>query len=164
MSLYEYIASNNSSGANELLKNYGFSSSRSIDEIIHRLKVIVRKYKKLALQDISEIHPDKELLSLFTTSNLADRDFAYATGRTPGFEEPIEVPDTSFVSNLKTLTEQQSNQVVKEIREVKEQILRDKINISKKELDSKIRNTQFGNSPVILLAVGFAVGYMIAKK
>jgi len=66
MTLYEYIAVNNSSGANELLKNYGLRPTRSIDEIISRLK--------------------------------------------------------------------------------------------------RIGNSQYGNSPVILLAIGFAVGYMIAKK
>ena len=69
MTLYEYIAVNNSSGANELLKNYGLRPTRSIDEIISRLKRIVRKYKKIALQDLTTIHPDKELLSSFTTNN-----------------------------------------------------------------------------------------------
>ena len=69
MNLYEYIAVNNSLGANELLKNYGLKPTRSINEIINRLKIIVRKYKKDALKDISAIHPDKELLSLFNSSN-----------------------------------------------------------------------------------------------
>jgi hypothetical protein len=63
MNLYEYIAVNNSLGANELLKNYGLKPTRSVKEIISRLKVIVRKYKKDALQDISTIHPDRSLLN-----------------------------------------------------------------------------------------------------
>ena len=43
-------------------------------------------------------------------------------------------------------------------------MLVDKVNNSRNELDRRISNTQYGNSPVILLAIGFAVGYMIAKK
>tara|TARA_R100000908_G_scaffold46476_1_gene22788 strand:- start:121 stop:576 length:456 start_codon:yes stop_codon:yes gene_type:complete len=151
MNLYEYIAVNNSLGANELLKNYGLKPTRSINEIINRLKIIVRKYKKDALKDISAIHPDKELLSLFNSSNIEEKNFAYATGRTPGFEEPVE-------------EDLQTNKVVDEIREVKEQMLKDKIINSRNELDRTIRSSQYGNSPVILLAIGFAVGYMIAKK
>jgi|TARA_B100001094_G_scaffold275985_1_gene283903 hypothetical protein len=156
MTLYEYIAVNNSSGANELLKNYGLRPTRSIDEIISRLKRIVRKYKKIALQDLTTIHPDKELLSSFTTNNISEKDFAYATGRTPGLQEPIE--DGSG------LNDEQASKVVEEIRDVKQQMLIDKLNRSKNELDKRIGNSQYGNSPVILLAIGFAVGYMIAKK
>mgnify|MGYP003643411385 FL=1 len=43
-------------------------------------------------------------------------------------------------------------------------MLIDKLRGEKKDLDRRISNTQYGNSPVILLAIGFAVGYMIAKK
>ena len=38
MNLYTYIAHNNSSGANELLSNYGFQATNSISELIKRLK------------------------------------------------------------------------------------------------------------------------------
>jgi hypothetical protein len=160
MTLYEYIAVNNSSGANELLKNYGLRPTRSIDEIISRLKRIVRKYKKIALQDLTTIHPDKELLSSFTTNNISEKDFAYATGRTPGLPEEWVLP----IEDGSGLNDEQASKVVEEIRDVKQQMLIDKLNRSKNELDKRIGNSQYGNSPVILLAIGFAVGYMIAKK
>ncbi len=92
MNLYHYIANNNSDGANELLNNYGFAPTQDLNTLTERLKIIVRKYKKLALKDLTLIHPDKNLLEMFTTSSFDDKDFAYATGRTPGFVEPeVEV-------------------------------------------------------------------------
>ena len=172
MSLYEYIALNNSHGANDLLGNYGFKATDSIDKLIDRLKMIVRKYKKIALQDISEIHPDKDLLSSFTVSNSSDKEFAYATGRTPGFEEPIEEvkpeeptfeppPKDPFVAT----------EVIAEIKDVKKQILKDKvrreINDRRSRRERNRRTYNMGSmqtSPMLLLAVGFAVGYIIAKK
>lgn len=59
MTLYDYIALNNPNDANQLLTNYRFDMSKSYETISERLKAIVRKYKKVALQDISFIHPDK---------------------------------------------------------------------------------------------------------
>ena len=160
MNLYEYIAVNNSLGANELLKNYGLKPSRSIDELVQRLKQIVRKYKKTALQDLTSIHPDKELLSMFNTSNISDNEFAYATGRTPimgdGYDEDEKSSDDRPMDGREI--------VLEDMARIKAEILEDKLRRSKKELDSKIRKTQYGDSPVILLAIGFAVGYMIAKK
>ncbi|MDB9959991.1 hypothetical protein OAD75_06350 [Gammaproteobacteria bacterium] len=165
MNLYEYIAVNNSLGANELLKNYGLKPTRSIDEIINRLKIIVRKYKKDALQDISKIHPDKELISSFNSSNIEDKNFAYATGRTPNNAE-YQIDRSNMPSGDLRDVEGRMEHIdaLKKIAEVKEQMLVDKVNNSRNELDRRISNTQYGNSPVILLAIGFAVGYMIAKK
>jgi len=168
MNLYQYIAYNNSKGANELLKNYGFKATESIDKLIERLKIIVRKYKKVALQDISEIHPDKSLLSSFTKSITSDKEFAYATGRTPGFAElaletptPFEeAPASPFAPSF------DATKVVDEIKDVKKQILKDKLERSKNERERRMRklNSSMSTSPMLLLAVGFAVGYIIAKK
>lgn len=158
MNLYEYIAVNNSLGANELLKNYGLKPTRSIEEIISRLKVIVRKYKKDALQDISTIHPDKNLLSLFNSSDIKETNFVNATGRTPS-----QTLDSSL-GNLQTDHSYNQKDVVRQIEEAKKEMLIDKLRDEKKDLDRRISNTQYGSSPVILLAIGFAVGYMIAKK
>ena len=101
MTLYDYIALNNPNDANQLLTNYGFDMSESYETISERLKAIVRKYKKVALQDISFIHPDAKLLKSFTTSSVPETEFAYAsgmsTGRTPGFvEQPAPLPADNF--------------------------------------------------------------------
>jgi len=180
MNLYQYIAHNNSSGANALLSNYGFKATKSINELIDRLKIIVRKYKKVALQDISEIHPDKSLLSAFTLSTSSDKEFSYATGRTPGFAEPVVVdptpfepaPPTPFVAppviSEPTFIEPtfDASKVVEEIKGVKKDILKDKLKRSRKERERRMMKMQssMGTSPILLLAVGFAVGYIIAKK
>ena len=66
MSLYTYIAENKPLEANRLLKNYGFSPTDRYSVLIDRLKQVVRKYKKVALQDLMDIHPDAELFSSFT--------------------------------------------------------------------------------------------------
>ena len=160
MNLYEYIAVNNSLGANKLLKNYGLKPTRNIKEIISRLKEIVRKYKKDALQDISTIHPDKNLLTLFNSSDIKETNFANATGRTPN---PNEFPNSDQLSGGLDDSSFQKD-VVRKIEEAKKEMLIDKLRDKERDLNRKIANTQYGNSPVILLAVGFAVGYMIAKK
>tara|TARA_R110002126_G_scaffold109942_1_gene246938 strand:- start:305 stop:793 length:489 start_codon:yes stop_codon:yes gene_type:complete len=162
MNLYEYIAVNNSLGANELLKNYGLKPTRSVKEIISRLKVIVRKYKKDALQDISTIHPDRSLLNLFNSSDIKETNFANATGRTPSQSNVIETGGSAYANP--PLNDYNQKDVVRQIEEAKKEMLIDKLRGEKKDLDRRISNTQYGNSPVILLAIGFAVGYMIAKK
>lgn len=169
MNLYTYIAHNNSQGANELLSNYGFKATNSIKELISRLKIIVRKYKKVALQDISNIHPDKSLLESFTKSFTSDKDFAYATGRTPGFAEPEVAEPTPFKPEAPSSFEPTSNtsnfdnnEIFQEIKEVKKEILREKVKRDRRARDKRMKAMQ--TSPLLLLAVGFAVGYIIAKK
>lgn len=172
MNLYQYIAHNNSSEANKLLSNYGFKATNSINELISRLKIIVRKYKKVALQDISEIHPDKSLLSAFTLSTTSEKEFSYATGRTPGFAEPVVVDPPNFDPAAPTpfvdvpQTGFDAKEVVQEIQEVKKEILKEKLKRSRRERERRMMKMQssLGTSPVLLLAVGFAVGYIIAKK
>ena len=170
MNLYQYIAHNNSSGANKLLSNYGFKATNSVNELINRLKIIVRKYKKVALQDITEIHPDKSLLSAFTLSTTSDKEFSYATGRTPGFADPVVAEPTPFEPVAPSSFKPTSNntgfdakEVVQEIQEVKKEILKDKLKRNRRDRDKRMMKMQ-STSPLLLLAVGFAVGYNIAKK
>jgi len=165
MSLYEYVAVNNSNGANTLLENYGFKATDNLNTLIDRLKIIVRKYKKTALQDISEIHPDKSLLSSFTKTEIHEKDFAYATGRTPAFEEPIVETPSNFEENKPHPFD--AEKVVAEIKDVKKQILKDKANRNRAELNRRMMNLNqagMGNSAILMLAVGFAIGYVIGKK
>ena len=118
MNLYTYLAESKPREVNNLLKNYGFKKTNNFDVLISRLKQIVRKYKKVALQDILEIHPDMDLFSSFTKTDVPETEFAYATGRTPGFAEPIVAPPSNFVEKDNTNTEE----VLAQIREVKKQI------------------------------------------
>ena len=83
MTLYDYIASNNPYKANDLLGEYGFQESDSISTIASRLKMIVRKYKKIGLQELYKIHPDIKLFDSFGKSNEVEMNFVNATGRTP---------------------------------------------------------------------------------
>ena len=182
MNLYHYIANNNSTGANELLNNYGFAPTQDLDTLTERLKMIVRKYKKIALKDLTLIHPDKNLLEMFTTSSFDDKDFAYATGRTPGFVEPevevveaptfpIEVPEP-FESPTPDNT-LDTAKVVDEIKAVKKQIVKDKINRERSQLNERnernnrllnMNNISANQKHLFMVGIAFVLGYLIGKR
>lgn len=162
MTLYDYIALNNPNDANQLLSNYGFSESESVETISERLKAIVRKYKKVALQDISFIHPDKKLLKSFTTSNVPEAEFAYAngiaTGRTPGFVEPVQLPPDNFEEN-KSEQIAETKKILEEIKSVKKQSMRDR-----DRRYTSMGQMQLNQNNMLMIAVAFAIGYMIGNK
>ena len=56
-----------------------------------------------------------------------------------------------------------AKEVVQEIQEVKKEILKDKLKRNRRDRDKRMMKMQ-STSPLLLLAVGFAVGYIIAKK
>ena len=165
MTLYDYIALNNPNDANQLLNNYGFGESTSVETISERLKAIVRKYKKVALQDISFIHPDKKLLNSFTTSNIPETEFAYAngmaTGRTPGFAEPIQLPPDNFKEDKKKELEE-TQRILDEIKAVKKQSQRDRRMASMGHMN--LGQMQLSQNNMLMIAVAFAIGYMIGNK
>lgn len=167
MTLYDYIALNNPNDANQLLNNYGFGESNSVETISERLKAIVRKYKKVALQDISFIHPDKKLLNSFTTSNIPEAEFAYAngmaTGRTPGFAEPVQLPPDNFKEDReKELAE--TKKILDEIKAVKKQSLRDRDRRMASMGHMNLGQMQLSQNNMLMIAVAFAIGYMIGNK
>ena len=147
MSLYTYIAENNPTEANNLLNNYGFKQTDSYDELIVRLKTIVRKYKKVALQDIVEIHPDKKLINSFTKSEFSDKEFSESN-----FEKPV--------SNTST------EDVLAQIKEVKEQVVRNRSRGRNKKSKGNIvgQRGMIGQTEFLMVAVAFALGYLIGKK
>tara|TARA_A100001201_G_scaffold104718_1_gene89738 strand:- start:744 stop:1220 length:477 start_codon:yes stop_codon:yes gene_type:complete len=158
MSLYTYIAENNPQEANNLLTTYGYKITDSYRELISRLKEIVRVHKKVALQDLVKIHPDKSLFKAFEETNFTEKEFAYATGRTPGFAEPIVEPESNFeeVDNTNT------KEVLDQIKEVKEQIKR---NRGRKRTNGNVVSTAgLGQSQLLMIGVAFAIGYIIGKK
>lgn len=171
MTIYDYIASKNPSGVNKLLDNYGFKGTSDVSTLSSRLKAIVRKYKKVALQDISLIHPDKELLENFTTSNFNEADFAYANGvRSPEFmEEPIEEPpvkDTGFDSPPPPAVPQKVLDVIQELKTQVKVNKNARLRLERKELEKlNMANVSgFNQTNLLMCAVTFALGYMIAKN
>ncbi len=163
MSLYTYIAENNPQEANNLLNNYGFKPTDSYSELITRLKSIVRKYKKVALQDLMEIHPDKKLFNSFTNSDVdvSEKEFAYATGRTPGFADPIIEPKSNFEERDNTNTAE----VLAQIKEVKQQVRRNRVNRNKVHTGNVVKQAgMMGQTEFLMMAVAFALGYLIGKK
>ena len=163
MNLYTYIAENNPLEANKLLKNYGFSPTDSYSTLIDRLKQVVRKYKKVALQDLMTIHPDTQLFQSFTKSESSEKEFAYATGRTPGFAEPIVQKESNFIEKDNTNTED----VLAQIREVKEQIKESRKNRKRRQPNGNVvqpAGFNVNQGQFLMVAVAFALGYIIAKK
>lgn len=166
MTLYDYIALNNPNDANQLLTNYGFDMSKSYETISERLKAIVRKYKKVALQDISFIHPDKKLLNSFTTSNVPEAEFSYAngmsTGRTPGFvEAPIEKDNFKDERDIQM---KETQKLLDEIKAVKKQAQYEKERRNSSNMHSNIGQMQLSQNNMLMLVVVFAIGYMIGNK
>ena len=141
--------------------------------------------KKIALQEISLIHPDKGLLSNFTTSNMEDSDFAYASGvRTPEFmDEPQEdtpkesgfintPPQPTFISAPPLPLPQIPEKVIEVIKELKNQVRTErkdrKIEDRRRDLErfniGNINTNGLNQTNLLMCAVAFALGYMIAKK
>ena len=160
MNLYTYVAENNPKEANKLLSNYGFQKTNNYDVLISRLKEIVRKYKKVALQDIVGIHPDISLFNSFTKSATPETEFAYATGRTPGFAEPIVEPKSNFIEKDNTNTDE----ILAQIRDVKSQIRANRKRNKPIMQGNMVNQAGLSQSNVLMIAVAFALGYLIAKK
>lgn len=63
ISFYDYVASNNPQGVEELVASFGnYPRTRSKRELSMFLKDIVRNSGEDALKGIAKIHPDKELI------------------------------------------------------------------------------------------------------
>lgn len=166
MTLYDYIALNNPNDANQLLTNYGFDMSKSYETISERLKAIVRKYKKVALQDISFIHPDMKLLKSFTTTEVPEAEFSYAngmsTGRTPGFvEAPIEKESFQEDRNMQV---KETQKLLDEIKAVKKQAQQERERRNNSHMQPNIGQMQLSQNNMLMLVVVFAIGYMIGNK
>lgn len=81
MTLYDYIAAKAPNDAFAVLRNKQLISRRptSPEELSHHLKGYVRMYGKEALQDLANIHPDKELI-LSMDRPIRESDFHNACG------------------------------------------------------------------------------------
>ena len=66
MNVYLYIAENNPDAAYEICKKYGYFNVQSIEELADSLQAIVAEHGQDSLQEVLEIHPEKDvILELF---------------------------------------------------------------------------------------------------
>ena len=163
MTLYDYIASNNPYKANDLLGEYGFQESDSISTIASRLKMIVRKYKKIGLQELYKIHPDIKLFDSFGKSNEVEMNFVNATGRTPEFINPDQVDEPIPTSSENTFTQERFDELKRIQKDALKEVMRMKRDMRKRRM-SNMNNNQMNMNNMLMLGIVFAVGYMIGKK
>ena len=181
MTLYDYISTNNPYEANSLLRSYGFKDSDSISTISSRLKMIVRNHKEKGLKEVSQLHPDIELLSAFTGRVEKEDKFLNATGRTPdfadpnrygqkieGFKESIVQPATNFanerIQDLKEIQKEalvELNRIKKDIEKQKEQRYKDR---SRRQNQNRQNGMDLSTNTMLMLGIAFAIGYLIGKK
>lgn len=70
MTVYTYIAENNPDAAYEICKKYGYFNVESFEELSSSLQELVAQNGECALQEVLEIHPDKDvILELFEKKN-----------------------------------------------------------------------------------------------
>jgi len=64
ITIYEYLACNVTSECENILARYDVPPSNTVEELTENLKAFVRVHGQDGLQDLAEIHPDKELIEL----------------------------------------------------------------------------------------------------
>ena len=62
ITLYEYLAYNVPNECQDLLSRYDIPNAQNEEELTSNLKQFVRVYREDALEQLSEIHPDKDLI------------------------------------------------------------------------------------------------------
>ena len=62
MDVFTYISMNNPDAVNGVLSAYGYERGRTTTEVEDTLKQFVREKRKVALMEMAEIHPDRELI------------------------------------------------------------------------------------------------------
>ena len=73
MNVYLYIAENNPDAAYEICKKYGYFNINSIEELADSLKSIVAEQGQDSLEEILNIHPEKEvILEIFDKKKVID--------------------------------------------------------------------------------------------
>ena len=62
ITLYDYLAWNVPNECMNLLERYDMPYAQNEDELVSNLKQFVRVYREEALEKLSDIHPDKDLI------------------------------------------------------------------------------------------------------
>ena len=68
ITLYEYLACNVPTECQNILNRYDVPPSSTVEELTENLKAYVRVQGEEGLQDLAEIHPDKELMDLIANA------------------------------------------------------------------------------------------------
>ncbi len=63
ITLYEYLAYNVPSKCQDILDRYDIPTAQNEDELTENLKAYVRVYRDEALEELADIHPDKDLIA-----------------------------------------------------------------------------------------------------
>jgi hypothetical protein len=83
MNVYLYIAENNPDAAYEICKKYGYFNINSMEDLADSLKSIVAEHGQGSLEEILNIHPEKEvILEIFDKKKVID---------TKPFEEVVQL-------------------------------------------------------------------------
>jgi hypothetical protein len=73
MNVYLYIAENNPDAAYEICKKYGYFNINSMEDLADSLKIIVAEQGQDSLEEILNIHPEKEvILEIFDKKKVID--------------------------------------------------------------------------------------------
>jgi hypothetical protein len=68
ITIYEYLACNVPTKCENLLSRFDVPPSTTVEELTENLKAYVRVHGQEGLEDLAEIHPDKELIELLSMS------------------------------------------------------------------------------------------------
>jgi hypothetical protein len=136
---------------------------------------LLESLKKIGLQELYTIHPDRNLFNSFGKTNIVEDSFVNATGRTPefvstpDFKESIVAPPSNFITQTTELSSSQmevlkhlQKDAVREMQKVKKEIVRQKRNRNRDNHPGKSKELSMNN--LLMLGFVFAVGYMIGKK
>lgn len=71
ITLQELIAMNNTPKAKALIVKYGYSPAKNYDDLIYKLFRFTKEYQQEALEELSNIHPHKDLILEFDLNKSA---------------------------------------------------------------------------------------------
>ncbi len=85
ITLYEYLAYNVPSKCQDILDKYDIPTAQNEQELTENLKAYVRVYRDEALEELADIHPDKDLISHLTKASTpyngkSDSEYLNASG------------------------------------------------------------------------------------
>jgi len=161
MNVYHYIADTNPNQANDLLRNYGFNRTNDLTMISKRLKHIVRENKVSALRDIADIHPDKKLFLSFHSEK--KEEYLNITGRTP------EISSENLDEKAKELVQDVKKEMSAFRADIEKEFNKRSSGKTGKSINKAVGNVnnnigQVSQKEVLMMAVAFAIGYMLANK
>ena len=70
ITLYEYLAYNVPNKCQDILDRYGVPTAQNEEELTENLKAYVRVYRDEALEELADIHPDKDLISQLAKASM----------------------------------------------------------------------------------------------